>query len=87
VAALILWITLAERLARGKSAMARARGRRMSETEYLVARAEQELRAALTASDERAREVHRQLADAYTHRLREMRALEGMSEMKIRQRA
>ena len=55
----------------------------MSDTEYLVARAEQELRAAVAASNERAREIHLQLADAYSFRIREMRALERRSEMQI----
>jgi hypothetical protein len=55
----------------------------MSDREYLVARAEQELRAAVAASNERVREIHLQLADAYAFRIREMRALERRSEMQV----
>ena len=51
----------------------------MSDTEYLVARAEQELKAAIAASDRRVRDVHLELADAYAFRLREAKAIERRS--------
>ena len=55
----------------------------MSDTEYLVARAEQELHAAVGASAERARAIHLQLADAYSFRVREIRALERRAELHL----
>ena len=47
----------------------------MSDAEYLAARAQQELVAAMLSSDRRVREVHLELADAYAFRLRETKRL------------
>jgi hypothetical protein len=55
----------------------------MGDTEYLSTRAEQELCAAIAASDARVREIHLQLADAYSFRLREVRAMQRRSEMEL----
>jgi hypothetical protein len=48
----------------------------MSDAEYLVQRAHEELIAAMKSSDHRVREVHLELADAYAFRLREMKRQE-----------
>jgi hypothetical protein len=48
----------------------------MSDAEYLIRRAQEELQAAMGAADERVREVHLELADAYTFRLQETLRLE-----------
>ena len=48
----------------------------MSDAEYLILRAHQELKAAIRASDQRVRQVHLELADAYSLRLSEKRAQE-----------
>jgi len=48
----------------------------MSEAEYLIKREQQELEAALQASDKRVRQVHLDLADAYTSRVNEAERLE-----------
>jgi hypothetical protein len=45
----------------------------MSDAEYLIARAHQELSAAMRASDARVRQVHLELVDAYAFRLRVMK--------------
>jgi hypothetical protein len=45
----------------------------MSDAEYLIARAQQELRAAMRAPDARVRQIHLELADAYSFRLRQMK--------------
>ncbi len=51
----------------------------MSDAEYLVQRAHEELIAAMKSSDRRVREVHLKLADAYAFRLREMKRQERTS--------
>lgn len=43
----------------------------MLDAEYFAVRSQQELRAAIKASDRRVRQVHLELADAYAFRLRE----------------
>lgn len=43
----------------------------MTDAEYLTERAAQELRAAMQAPNRRVREVHLELANAYSFRLRE----------------
>jgi hypothetical protein len=43
----------------------------MLDAEYFAERAQQELRAAMQASDRRVREIHFELANAYAFRLRE----------------
>ncbi len=43
----------------------------MSDAEFLIKREQQELEAALQASDKRVRQVHLDLADAYTRRANE----------------
>jgi hypothetical protein len=48
----------------------------MSDAEYLVQRAHDELIAAMKSSDHRVREIHLELADAYAFRLSEMKRLE-----------
>jgi len=48
----------------------------MLEAEYLIKREQQELEAALQASDKRVRQVHLDLADAYTSRVNEAERLE-----------
>jgi predicted nucleic acid-binding protein len=48
----------------------------MSNAEYLIQRAHQELKAAIRASDERVRDVHLELADAYAFQLSETRRQE-----------
>ena len=48
----------------------------MSDTEYLRARAQQELRAASNSTNRRTREIHLELADAYAFRVREQQAME-----------
>ena len=55
----------------------------MSDAEYLILRAHQELKTAIEAPDQRARLVHLELADAYSLRLSEARALERRSKMAI----
>jgi len=45
----------------------------MSDADYFVERASQELRAAMRAFDARVRNLHLELADAYAFRAREMR--------------
>jgi len=48
----------------------------MSDTEYLHARAQQELRAASNSTNRRIRDIHLELADAYAFRVREQQAIE-----------
>jgi len=48
----------------------------MSDAEYLIKREQQELEAALRASDARARQVHLELANAYTFRLNETKRIQ-----------
>jgi hypothetical protein len=55
----------------------------MSNTEYLSLRAQEELRAAMKSTDRRAREIHLELADAYSFRLREERAIERRSNFML----
>jgi hypothetical protein len=45
----------------------------MSDAEYLTAREQQELSAAMRAPDARVRLIHLELANAYAFRLREMK--------------
>jgi len=47
----------------------------MSDAEYFTAREQQELSAAMRAPDARARNIHLELADAYSFRLREMKRI------------
>ena len=51
----------------------------MSDAEHLILRAQQELRAAIETSDDRVRQAHLELADAYSLRLSAMRAQEHRS--------
>ena len=55
----------------------------MDDTEYLAARAQQELSAALRSSDRRVRNVHVDFADAYVLRLREAQAKRRRAEMRL----
>ena len=55
----------------------------MSDTAYLSARAQEELRAASNSTDRRTREVHLQLADAYAFRLREELAIARRSDFRL----
>jgi hypothetical protein len=48
----------------------------MTDAEYLVERAQQELKAAVRTLDQRVRLVHLELADAYTFRIQEMSRIE-----------
>ena len=48
----------------------------MSDAEYLIKREQQELEAALQSNDKRVRQVHLDLADAYTRRVNEAQRLE-----------
>ena len=48
----------------------------MSDAEYLIKREQQELQAALQSYDKRVRQVHLDLADAYTRRVNEAQRLE-----------
>ena len=68
---------------RGASALRRTVGSRMLDADYLANRAAQELAAAIKASDNRLRERHLELADAYAFRLRECKAIERRSEMRL----
>lgn len=43
----------------------------MADADYFALRAAEELRAAMSSSDSRVREVHLELADAYAFKLRE----------------
>ena len=43
----------------------------MSEAEYLILRAQQELSAAMKSSDLRVRKIHLEMADAYSSKVRE----------------
>lgn len=56
----------------------------MSDADYLIERAQQELRAAMSAFDERVREVHLELANAYSFRLREIMRLERRAALSAR---
>lgn len=51
----------------------------MSDADYLIERAHQELNAAMRTSDPRVRELHLELADAYAFRLREVKRQERRS--------
>ena len=51
----------------------------MTDTEYLAERAQQELSAAMAAVDRRARDVHFELAGAYSFRLRQAQAIQRRS--------
>jgi hypothetical protein len=53
----------------------------MSDADYLIERAHQELNAAMRTSDPRVRNVHLELADAYTFRLRELKRQEQRSAL------
>jgi hypothetical protein len=55
----------------------------MSNTVYLSARAQEELRAAGNSTDPRTREIHLQLADAYAFRLREELAIARSSDFRL----
>lgn len=57
------------------------RGDCMSDTAYLSARAQEELRAASNSTDRRTREIHLQLADAYAFRMREELAIARRSDL------
>lgn len=56
----------------------------MFEAQYLIKREQQELEAALRASDARVRQVHLELADAYTFQLKEAKRLDGQSTEMIK---
>lgn len=51
----------------------------MSVLEYLIKREQQELKAALKSSDWSVRQLHLEMANAYTFRIEEMKRLERMS--------
>jgi len=53
------------------------------DAEYFMLRAHQELKAAIDSPDQRVRLIHLELADAYSSRLSETRALERRSKMAI----
>ena len=55
----------------------------MSDTEYLGLRAEQERSAAVAASDRRVRDIHLELFDAYSFRLRETEAIQRRSATQL----
>ncbi len=55
----------------------------MSDAEYLIQRAHQELNAAMRASDLRVRQVHLEFADAYSFRLREAQREERRSQIRL----
>ena len=55
----------------------------MSDAEYFKQRAFQELQAAITCADARAREIHLELADAYAFRLRETQRKERRSQFML----
>ena len=55
----------------------------MFDADYLIERAQQELQAAITASDRRVREVHLELADAYSFRVRELRRQERQRQFML----
>ena len=55
----------------------------MTDTDYFAARAQQELKAAIAATDPGVREVHLQLADAYGFRVRELKAIERRSQLRL----
>ena len=55
----------------------------MTDAEYLIQRAQQELQAAMQAFDGRVREVHLELADAYTFKLRETMRLERRAALQV----
>jgi hypothetical protein len=67
----------------GQAPTVERRGMRMVEGDYLARRATEELAAAIKASDNRVRERHLELADAYAFRLREWKAIERRSEMRL----
>lgn len=53
----------------------------MGDAEYLIKRKQQELEAALRASDARVRHVHLELADAYAFRLNQTKRLERRAKL------
>lgn len=55
----------------------------MSDADYLVERAHQELNAAMRTSDVRVRNLHLELADAYAFKLREVKRQERRSELAL----
>ena len=55
----------------------------MSDAEFLIKREQQELEAALQASDKRVRKVHLDLADAYTRRANEAKRLERRTQIDL----
>lgn len=55
----------------------------MNDTEYLAWRAQQELKAAIAASDRWVRNVHLRLADAYSSRLKEAQVLERRASLRV----
>ena len=55
----------------------------MIDIEYLTARAHEELKAAIAASDHRVRDVHLEFADAYSYQLREAQAWQRRCEMQL----
>jgi len=67
----------------GQAPAVERRGKRMVEGDYLARRATEELAAAIKASDDRVRERHLEFADAYVFRLREWKAIERRSEMRL----
>ena len=73
-----MWISPAFASRMGQRAGARTR---MSDAEYLIERAHQELNAAISAQNLRVRQVHLELADAYTSRLYELKRAERKREI------
>ena len=55
----------------------------MSDADYLIERAHQELNAALQSSDLRVRDRHLELADAYAFRLREVKREQRRLEVAV----
>lgn len=55
----------------------------MSDAEYFKQRAFQELQAATTCADARAREIHLELANAYAFKLRETQREERRSQFML----
>lgn len=51
----------------------------MFDADYLIKREQQELAAALRAADRRVRQVHLEMADAYTFRISEMKRQERLT--------
>jgi len=55
----------------------------MSDAEYLRLRADQEFKAAVLAPNRRVRDIHLELADAYSFRLRETQAVKKRAQIEL----